>query len=237
MIESAIERARKIPRTEALKRVHREKTSNRPVFVINFDPRLPSIPSIVKKHWRTMAQDPRLKEIFPLPPLVAYKRPPNIRDSLIRAKVPRPNPNKPKRNLPGMKQCLNCGVCPYVRVGKSVRSTNNNYQIEINTSVNCSSSNVIYMVGCKKCTQQYIGETERSIRERFREHMGYVKASLKNKATGQHFNEPGHKVSDMTITVIEKVYNKDPRYRKQREKMFINKFNTRYKGLNKMSGG
>ena len=168
---------------------------------------------------------------------MAYKRPPNIRDNLIRAKIPRPNPNKPKRNLLGMKQCLNCGVCPYVRVGKSVRSTNNNYQIEINTSVNCSSINVIYMVGCKKCTQQYIGETERSVRERFREHMGYVTASLKNKATGQHFNEPGHKVSDMTITVIEKVFNKDPRYRKQREKMFINKFNTRYKGLNKMSGG
>ena len=67
--------------------------------------------------------------------------------------------------------------------------------------------------------------------------MGYVKASLKNEATGQHFNEPGHKVSDMTITVIEKVFKKYPRYRKQREKMFINKFNTRYKGLNKMSGG
>ena len=59
----------------------------------------------------------------------------------------------------------------------------------------------------------------------------------KNKATGQHFNEPGHSVSDMTITVIEKLVNKDPQYRKQREKMFINKFNTRNKGLNKMSGG
>ena len=237
MIESAIEKARKIPRSEALKRVHRDKNTSRPVFVINFDPRLPSIPNIIKKHWRTMAQDPRLKEIFPLPPLVAYMRPPNIKDKLIRAKIPRPNSTKPKRNLPGMKKCLNCGVCPYVKVGKSVNSTNSNYRIEINSSVNCSSSNVIYMVGCKKCTQQYVGETERSVKERFREHRGYVAANLKNKATGQHFNEPGHSVSDMTITVIEKVFNKDPQYRKQREKMFINKFNTRYKGLNKMSGG
>ena len=65
-----------------------EKTATRPVFVIYFDPRLPSIPVIVKRHWRTMIQDPRLAEIFPLPPLVAYKRPPNIKDKLIRAKVP-----------------------------------------------------------------------------------------------------------------------------------------------------
>ena len=50
MIESAIEKARKIPRTEAPKRVHREKNTSRPVFVINFDPRLPSLPNIIKKH-------------------------------------------------------------------------------------------------------------------------------------------------------------------------------------------
>ena len=57
--------------------------------------------------------------------------------------------NKPKRNLPGMKQCLNCSVCPYVRVGKSVTSTNNNYKMDINTSVNCSSSNVMCMWGAR----------------------------------------------------------------------------------------
>ena len=74
VIDSPIQKARNIPRPEALKRVNREKTTNRPVFVINFDPRLPSIPGIVKKHWRTMVQDPRLKDIFPVPPLVAYKK-------------------------------------------------------------------------------------------------------------------------------------------------------------------
>ena len=66
-----------------------------------------------------------------------------------------------------------------------------------------------------------------------------VSANLRNKATGQHFNEPEHSVSDMTITVIEKIFKMDPQYRKQREKMFmkLNRFNTRYKGPNKMSGG
>ena len=68
IIEAAIQKARNIPRKEALKKVHREKTSTRPVFIINFDPRLPSISGIVNKHWRTMVQDPRLKEIFPKPP-------------------------------------------------------------------------------------------------------------------------------------------------------------------------
>ena len=106
IIDSAIQKARNTPRPEALKRVNREKTTNRPVFVINFDPRLPSIPGIVKKHWRTMVQDPRLKDIFPVPPLVGYKRAPNIKEKLIRAKVPKINSYKPRSSLPGMKECL-----------------------------------------------------------------------------------------------------------------------------------
>ena len=54
IINSAIEKARNVPRSEALKRVSKQKSSRRPIFVMNFDPRLPSIPDIVKKHWRSM---------------------------------------------------------------------------------------------------------------------------------------------------------------------------------------
>ena len=184
-----------------------------------------------------MVQDPRLKEIFPQPPLVAYKRPPNIKDKLIRAKVPKSMNTRPKRIIPGMKRCLRCGVCPFVEEGKTVRSTSNNIKVDVNTSVSCTTSNVVYLIGCKKCTQQYIGETERTVRERFLEHKGYVTSKLLSKATGAHFNQQGHSFSDMKVTVLEKIFNKNPQYRKTREKMWINRFNTKYKGLNKISGG
>ena len=75
------------------------------------------------------------------------------------------------------------------------------------------------------------------LKERFVEHRGYVRAQMKNKSTGRHFSEQGHSISDMTITVLEKIFNPDPQYRRQREKMWINKFNTRYRGLNQNSGG
>ena len=110
-------------------------------------------------------------------------------------------------------------------------------KVDINTSVSCTSRNVVYLIGCKKCTQQYIGETERTVKERFLEHKGYVTSKVTNKATGEHFNQKGHSFSDMTVTVIEQIFNQNPQYRKQREKMWINRFNTKYKGLNKMSGG
>ena len=104
IINSAIERARAIPRKMALERVaiKNEEKTRRPVFAVVYDPRLPALPSIVKKHWRSMVScDPHLKEAFPLPPLVAYKRPQNIGDKLVRSKIPTTT-KRPKRSIPGM---------------------------------------------------------------------------------------------------------------------------------------
>ena len=54
---------------------------------------------------------------------------------------------------------------------------------------------------------------------------------------GRHFNEKGHSASDMTITIVEKISNQNPLFRKEREKMYIQNFNTHYKGLNRKGGG
>ena len=53
------------------------------------------------------------------------------------------------------------------------------------------------------------------------------------KATGEHYNLPGHQMADMEVTILEKIYNTDPQFRKAREKMWIERFNTKYKGLNR----
>ena len=73
------------------------------------------------------------------------------------------------------------------------------------------------------------------MRERFSEHKGYVVNNKLTKATGEHFNSKGHKASDMRVTVLEKIFSLDPAVRKEREKYYISKMNTRYKGLNKIT--
>ena len=90
----------------------RQKTTDRPVFVIHYDPRLPNVNAIVRKHFRVMTQDPHMKEVFPDPPLIAYRRQRNIREVLIRAKVP-PVTKRPKRELLGMRRCNRDVYCNY----------------------------------------------------------------------------------------------------------------------------
>ena len=106
LIDAAIEKAKKIQRDLPIKKSPViQKQTSRPVLAITYDPRLPCIPQILKKDWRTMvAVDPHLAEIFPLPPLTAYRRPSNLKDKLIRSKIPC-EISRPKRNMPGMKKC------------------------------------------------------------------------------------------------------------------------------------
>ena len=136
-----------------------------------------------------------------------------------------------------MKKCNKCSACAFVKEGKTTQSRSSNYRQDINSTVDCTTKNIIYLLGCRKCPQQYIGETERAMKERFQEHRNYVSTNNQSKTTGVHFNSKGHTISDMEITIVEKVFNQDPRFRKQREKFYIQKFNTRYKGLNRMNGG
>ena len=80
---------------------------------------------------------------------------------------------------------------------------------------------------------RYVGETRRILKFRLAEHRGYVSNEDISMATGEHFNSPGHSLSDLSIVVLEKVRSTDDLYRKEREKYFIRKFNTFYQGLNR----
>ena len=91
-----------MPRNEALKDVEKVIGTPRPVFVVLYDPRMPSVSNIVKKHWRTMVStDPYLREVFPAPPLIAYKVGRNLGSQLIRARIPRPVLVRERRILNG----------------------------------------------------------------------------------------------------------------------------------------
>ena len=201
-----------------------------------YDPRFPSLTRIVNKHFRTMIQDPHLKEVFSGGFIIAYKRPKNIRQLLIRSKVP-PAQTRPRRSLPGMRRCKGCVTCPFVRPGKTIKATATNYRTDINLSVDCNTNNVIYCIECIKpgCRQQYIGQTSDSLKNRFNQHRGYVRNEVLTKATGSHFNGTGHQISDMQVTIVEKVFNKCEFFRRRRESYFIRKFNSKHKGINRIS--
>ena len=106
----------------------------------------------------------------------------------------------------------------------------------ITSEVNCDSINVCYIIKCNKdnCQEYYIGETGNELRKRVRQRRGYVTNKETKKATGLHFNLPGHSISDMEIPILEKIRYNSEAYRKKREQLLISKFDSYYNGINRM---
>ena len=74
MVDSALYNARTVPRDKALKK-SKGKKKQRPIFFLPYDPRLPAITSSIEKHWRSMTnQGSYMKQVFPVPPLIAFKK-------------------------------------------------------------------------------------------------------------------------------------------------------------------
>ena len=112
-----------------------------------------------------------------------------------------------------MKKCYKvyCNACPFIKERK-------NFQLDtkkvwnINKQVNCNTQNIVYMIECEKenCNERYIGETKRNLRSRLADHRGYVTSKQTDKATGEHFNLPGHSVANLKVSIIEQVkFNSD----------------------------
>ena len=136
-----------------------------------------------------------------------------------------------------MKKCGKCVTCPYVRPGKTIKASATKFTVELRTSMDCNTRNIIYCIQCLKhgCGQQYIGQTQNSLKDRFNQHRGYVNNKKLEKATGLHFNLAGHSISDMHVTIVEKVHSRDEFIRKRRESHYIQKFNTKHKGINRIT--
>ena len=90
-----------------------------------------------------------MSEVFPKPPLTAFKILKNIKEHLVRAKRPNLN-NKPKRKVNRINKCNKpCQACPYILEGKEVKM-NNNATWRIMAPMNCNFENCVYLIECNK---------------------------------------------------------------------------------------
>ena len=98
----------------------------------------------------------KLKEVLPDPPLVAYQRPKNLRDLLIKVNVA-----STTKEPPGSYRCgsSRCKTCPALVTTKEFVSHITGEKHLLKNKVTCKSSNVIYMIQCALCGQQYVVRT------------------------------------------------------------------------------
>jgi hypothetical protein len=181
---------------------------------------------------------------MPRAPMVAHLRPPNLRDMLVRAKLPPVDRRGGAGRRPqlGFRRCgkVRCLCCVYCVESRTHTSTATGQTWPMRQLITCEDRNLIYGVTCQhgrgRCPSrpQYIGMVgcSRAGRERCTEHRGSV-SNHRDNAVGEHFSQPGHSLDDFSFQAIEKVRSRDPFVIKARESFWIGKYGVLDQGLNR----
>merc|ERR1712012_713908 len=68
----------------------------------------------------------------------------------------------------GMFKCFKpCRICDYVKMVNFIQSKFGDAAVWLMNHFTCDSSDICYIIECRRCGDQYIGETGQSLRERF----------------------------------------------------------------------
>ncbi len=111
-----------------------------------------------------------------------------------------------------------CKACPFMSNERLSRSAITGKAFGCLQESCCQTKNVVYLLSCKKCGIQYVGETMQSLRERFNQHKNSVIRKSYSTLLVSHFNQAGHSINDMTIRVLEKLNENDARLSKTKLK-------------------
>ena len=125
--------------------------------------------------------------------------------------------NKMGNEIFGLKRlCSNsCQICPMLNVDSSVVISTVNkrkYPILTNQDLSCKTKNLVYVLTCRVCSVQYVGETEQTLGARMNGHKTGIRQGLSEEY--KHFRSD-HAHNDIlvkdrfTIQVAEKIYDDD----------------------------
>lgn len=85
-VEQQIRRAASVPRVESLQPHPRRQPQKRVPLVVTYHPSLANLARVARKHLPMLHTSQRLRRAIPEPPLIAFRRPRNLRDLLVRAR-------------------------------------------------------------------------------------------------------------------------------------------------------
>ena len=206
-----------------------DTTQPRCHMIMTYHPCNPPLVQILRKHWHILNYANAHSQ-FALPPMVGYRRLPNLRDILIKADLkldlPRSSattksPTCPK---PACTICWNLNKSQFFFSNQSLRR----YQTNLKVKPNCQLTNLVYLLTCKTCQIQYVGETKRTLCVRVKEHLADIK-HVRDKPVSNHMQ--GHTCKNIKYQIIHMIdmNPSDPKgtvLRKQKELYWIHQLRT-----------
>ena len=199
---------------------------------------MPNIHNIIQNNLSILHTDENMKNIFPSKSIkTLYRREKNLKEILS----PSLFLAKPKNSESCITSCKKCDIC------KNYLLTDNNFKCKVTGrfsnvrgNLSCNSSNVIYLIFCKSCEDQYIGSAI-DFKARFRIHKNDIKTKKDRCSTARHFNTKCSDVQNphrfLQVQLIESVVSDLDLENKlwEREKYWQCQLFTNKHGMNSVS--
>ena len=174
VIQNGIERACGIERRVLLDSQDKTEGNKDIPFVFTHNSANPQVLDLVRQSTSLLAPSERMNRVMQNKRIIAARRqPPSLRSFLFKPRfdstpqttrgsvVPcRDDPNRNKtRGRP-------CGCCEYLNQCSSFKFFGSDEEFEIRYHFTCDTMNVLYVLTCPTCLHNYIGQTERAVRDR-----------------------------------------------------------------------
>lgn len=224
--------------TKCLKRNHDAMPNNvkKKVIplIIEFDSRFPEVGKLLKQNQQNV-NDPFLTRVQnDNRMLVAYKNRKNVRTLTTRSSLTidkLANPIAPyHQNLYLTSRILHCNqrgcrVCPNLWTKNAFISFSTGFRIPILHRMSCDTTGIIYVLHCKTCNKQYVGETKRSLKLRMRNHRSEFNNTVTQYRSPLYRHADSHGCFKFYIIPIDIVGEKERELRR-RETYWIYRIKT-----------
>ena len=151
LVDKQFDKALKIPRSELLSK---KVKANKKVFplVLDYNPILPDVQNIIRRHLHLLRSSPQITEIFPAKSVFpAYRRTKNLKEVLAPSKFRPSSAANQTGNEGGCFKCdkNRCDLCKnFLLQASKFQSSATGRHFSIGQKVSCSSKNVIYLARC-----------------------------------------------------------------------------------------
>ena len=193
-------------------------------YDITYNPSLPNIGEIINKYWGLLAlsQNPSVKYVFQHKPVLAFKRPQNLGDIFANSKM---NFSQNSAGSVSSFKRRRCTHCKGINESTEFKSSSTSEVLSLKKDFDCTSENVIYLITCKRCNSQYVGQTHQKVSNRMNSHQfdNFHHPGIFTNVS-VHFNENGHTANDFSFAPIEKADAHSPRLLK--ETYWMHRLNT-----------
>lgn len=152
--------------------------------------------------------------------VIAYKNDRNLKQMLVRTKFARPS-----QGYFATCSSTRCYICKNHSVyTQTITSHATNKKFIIQDKLTCTSTNIIYLITCNLCKKQYVGQTSKTLRERFAAHKSAI-LHKRHTTISEHFNLPNHSLINLSIIAIEQSKDSEAQ-RLRRERHWQNTLRT-----------